>query len=120
MYRGDDRDFAFTITRNELPLTLTGAVVVFTARADIDDEEPTFTLSSADAEITIAADQTADKGEITVHVPADATSDFTEGVTLLCDIQVTEAGGSVFTWPEADTDESTLIRLKVRADVTHA
>lgn len=119
MYRGDDRDFPLTITSGGDPLALTGATVVFTAREAIDSETASFSLSSADGGITIAADQVVDTGEITVHVPASATEDFTDGLTLLCDVQVTN-GGVVFTWPEADADESTLIRLKVRLDVTHA
>lgn len=119
MYRGDDRDFPLTITKGAVTLTLTGAVVVFTARVAIDDVAASFSLTSADGGITIAADQVVDKGEITVHVPASATVAFTEGATLLCDVEVT-LGGDVFTWPEASDDGSTLIRLRVRQDVSHA
>jgi hypothetical protein len=116
MYRGDDRDFPFTITRGGLPLDLTAATCVFSATTDID-ETASFSLSSADGGITIAADQVADKGEVTVHIPASATVDFTDGATLLCDIETTIAG-DVFTWPEAVANQSALIRLKVRQDVT--
>ena len=117
LYRGDDRDFPFTITQGGLPLSLTGAVCIFTARTAIDATTATISLSSADGGITIATDQVADKGKITVHIPGSATSALTEGVTLLADVQTTIAG-DVFTWPEADSDQSTLIRLKVRMDVT--
>lgn len=119
MYRGDDRDFALTVTKAGVPLSLTAATVVFTAREAIDSADASFSLTSADSGITIAADQMTDPGEITVHVPASATEDFTEGLTLLCDVEVTIAG-KTFTWPEADADQSALIRLKVRSDVTHA
>lgn len=121
MYRGDDRDFPFTITKDGDPLDLTGATVVFTAREALDDDTATFELTSATVgEVTIDADQVTNPGDIVVHVPAAATSSFTEGVTLLCDVQVTDSGGKVFTWPEALEDSSALIRLKVRLDVTHA
>lgn len=121
MYRGDDRDFAFTVTKDGTPLSLTGATVVFTAREALDDTTATFDLSSATVgEITIDADQVTNPGDIIVHVPAAATSAFTDGVTLFCDVQVTDSGGEVFTWPEALADSSALIRLKVRLDVTHA
>lgn len=123
MYRGDDRDFPFTITKGGAALSLSGATVVFTAREAIDDVDPAFTLSSAVVagtgfEIDIAADQDVDKGEVIVHVPASATVDYTDGLTLFCDVEVTDADGKVFTYPEADDDQSALIRLKVRADVT--
>lgn len=119
MYRGDDRDFPLTITAGGAALDLTGATVVFTARSALTDTDATFSLSSAVVgEITIAADQVADKGEITVHVPASATEDVTG--TLLCDVEVTTSAGKVLTWPEATYTDSSLIRLKVRADVTHA
>lgn len=115
MYRGDDRDFPFTVTKGGTPLNLTGATVEFAAATAVG-ETPSFVLSSADGGITIAADQGTDPGEIVVHIPASATEDFTEGRTLLCDIQVTDSG-DVFTWPEPEDDQSTLIRLKVRADI---
>lgn len=119
MYRGDDRDFSLTITKAGTPLDLTTATVVFTAREAIDSDEAAFTVTSADSGIEIAADQETDPGEVVVHVPASATVDLTEGQTFLCDLEVT-IDGKVFTWPEADDDQSTLIRLKVRADITHS
>ncbi len=119
MYRGDDRDFALTVTKGGVPLDLTDADVTFTARTGIDATPATISLVSP-TEITILPDQTTtDTGKIVVHVPASATVDFTEGETLLADVQVV-IDSKVFTWPEADDDQSTLIRLKVRPDVTHA
>ena len=119
MYRGDEREFEITLTENDLPIDLTGAAVVFTARADLDDLEPTFTLTSVGGDIVINPDQVgAGKGKFTLTVPSTATIDLERGVTLLCDVEVT-IGGDVRTWPDADYGQSTLIRLKVRGDVTH-
>lgn len=121
MYRGDDRDFPFTITKGGVAYDLTTASVVFTAKlkADLDDAdaEAAFSLTSDEADITIDADQEENTGNIIVHVPATATVDLTDGTTYLCDVEVTD-GGLVFTWPEALEDQSALIRLKVRLDVT--
>ena len=117
MYRGDDKTFPFTLTQGGLPVDLTGAAIVFSARAALDDETPTLTLSEADGDITILPDQaTTGKGKITVTVPAADSVDL-DTVTYLADIQVT-LGGAVWTWPEPVYGESTLIRLRIKGDVT--
>lgn len=118
MYRGDDRDFEIALTENDLPINLTGASIVFTARADLDDVDPTFTLTTP-GDIVINPDQVgAGKGKFTLTVPASATIDLDRGLTLLCDVEVT-VGGNVRTWPDADYGQSTLIKLRLRGDVTH-
>lgn len=119
MYRGDDRDFAFTITAGGTPLALTGASIVFTARADIDDVEPAIYLTSTGGAIVPDADQVTNPGELVLSIPSTATEDIERNTTLLCDFQVT-VGGKVRTWPEAVFGESTLIRLRIRGDVSHA
>ena len=120
MYRGDDKDFAFTLTQDALPVDLTGAAIVFSGRAadDFDaDEAAAFTLSEADGDIDILTDQaTTGKGKVTVTIPADVSVDLLG--LYLCDVEVT-LGGEVWTWPEPAYGQSTLIRLKVKADVTH-
>lgn len=124
MYRGDDREFEIALTENDLPIDLTGAAIVFTARADLDDPDPAFSLSSTDGDIVINPDQVgAGKGKFTLTVPSAATIDLEpvepkRAITLLCDVEVT-VGGAVRTWPDADYGQSTLIRLRVRSDVTH-
>lgn len=118
MYRGDDQTFPFTLTQGGVAVDLTAATVVFSARAALDDETPTLTLSTTDGDITILPDQaTTGKGKITVTVPAADSIDL-DTVTYLADIQVTESGGAVWTWPEAVYGESTLIRLRIKGDVT--
>jgi hypothetical protein len=124
MYRGDDRDFSVTVTEGGLPLDLTGYSAIATFRADIDDETPTFVLDSsvvldAGFEIDIDPDQVTNKGELTLHVRAADTIDLERGVILLGDIQLTDGNGLIRTTPEASLTESTLIKLKIRADVTH-
>lgn len=118
MYRGDDKDFPFTITDGGLPVTMTGAVITFTAREALDDELPLFTLTTTDMEIAIDADQVVNKGKIVVSVASGETTDLETPKTLFCDVQYV-ISGVVRTWPEPDYGQSTLIRLKIRGDVTH-
>lgn len=115
MYRGDDKAFPFTLTQGGAAQTLTGASIVFSARKALDDETPALSLSTTDGDIVIAADQVADKGEVTVTIPATDSVDLLG--LYLCDIEVT-LGGNVWTWPEPVYGQSTLIRLRVKADVT--
>lgn len=117
MYRGDDRDFTFTVTEDGAPLDLTGASIVFTARADLDDAEPTIYLTGG--AIVPDADQTTNPGVLVLSIPSTATADIARNTTLLCDFEVT-IGGKVRTWPDAKFGESTLIRLRIRGDVSHA
>ena len=42
------------------------------------------------------------------------------GITLVCDLELTDGDGNIRTAPEPAWGHSTLIHLKVRADVTHA
>jgi hypothetical protein len=117
MYRGDDKTFPFTLTQGELPVDLTGASIAFTARTEIDATTASLSLTSVGGDITILPNQTTtDKGKITVTIPAADSVDLDPG-TYLADIQVTEADGDIWTWPEPDDDQSTLIRLKIRGDV---
>jgi len=118
MYRGDDQAFPLTITKDGAPLDLSAADLVFTARTSITATNPTFTLTSDVAGGIVVEDQMTDPGLITVTVPSTATSAFTEGTKLLCDVQVTIAG-AVSTWPEPKYSQGTLIHLRIRPDVTH-
>lgn len=128
MYRGDDRDFTVTVTEDDLPIDLTDYTVKSTFRlsSEIDDDTPTFILDSTVVlgtgfEIDIDPDQVgAGKGKITLHIRSADTSALDRGVTLLSDIELTDPDGNVRTAPEPSLDESTLIRLKIRGDVTHA
>lgn len=115
MYRGDDRDFPLTITSDGAPLDLTDAVVVFTARTTLDATTAQISLTSADDGITIDPDQTTNAGKLIVHVPSASTADFAG--TLLADLQITDVDDKILTWPEAAEAGSTLIHLKVRANV---
>ena len=119
MYRGDDQDFRFTITQGATPLDLTGATISFTARAALDDVTPTISLTSGAGDIVPDADQTTNPGDLVLSIPSSATADIDPNTTLVCDFEVT-LGGKVHTWPEPSYGDSTLIRLRIRGDVTHA
>lgn len=121
MYRGDDRSWEVTLTVDGEPVDLTGADITFTAREALDDEEPVLVLTSNDGDITIDPDQTTDgKGKLVLAIGAEATEDLERGTTLLCDFEVTDLEGLKRTWPEAVYGQSTLIRLRIKGDVTHA
>ena len=118
MYRGDDATFAFTLTQGGVAVDLTGAAIVFSARAELTDVAPLVTLTEADGDITILPDQTTTgKGKITLKVPHAVSVDLDVG-TYFADFEVTETDGDVWTWPEPTFDDSTLIRFRVKADVT--
>lgn len=119
MYRGDDRDFTFTLTEDDAPLDLTAATIVFTGRKTIDDVEPTLYLTSTGGAIVPDADQTANPGVLVLSIPASATVDLERNTTLLCDFEVT-IGGKVRTWPDALFGQANLIRLRIRGDISHA
>lgn len=117
MYRGDDAIFPFTLTQGGVAVDLTGAAIVFSARvaADFAVDEAAPLIVSA----TILPDQaTTGKGKITVTIPSADSIDLATGL-YLCDVQVTLAG-DVWTWPEPVYGQSTLIRLRIKADVSHA
>jgi hypothetical protein len=124
MYRGDDRDFELALTEGGQAIDLTDYTIIFTARADIDDAEPVFALSSTVAyesgfQIDIDPDQVgAGKGKLILHILSADTIDLDRNVTLLCDIELTDPDGHVRTAPEPSLTQSTLIRLKIRGDVT--
>lgn len=119
MYRGDDHDFTFTLTSGGTEIDLTTASIVFTGRVAIDDVEPTLYLTSTDGDIVPDADQTTNPGLLVLTVPASATLALERNTTLLCDFEVTDAG-KVTTWPEPLFGQTTLIKLRIRGDITHA
>lgn len=126
MYRGDDRAFPLTLTEGGTAIDLTGYTLKFTCRTGIDETDEAISLSSdvaygAGFEIDIDPDQTTTgAGKVILNIPGSATSTLERGTTLVCDIELTDPDGFVRTAPEPDLDQSTLIKLKVRADVTHA
>lgn len=120
MYRGDDATFPFTLTQGGLPVDLTTATaIVFSGRlaADFDaDEAPAFAIDLSSGVTRLANQDTTGKGKVTVKIPDTVSVDLELG-KYLCDIQVTL--GDIWTWPEPVYGQSTLIRLRVKADVTH-
>ena len=123
MYRGDDATFAFTLTQGGVAVDLTGATIVFSGRPASEfeetDEDAVAPLIVSGSDVTILPDQaTTGKGKITVHV-TDTVSAALETGKYLCDVEVTLAS-LIWTWPEPVYGESTLIRLRIKPDVTHA
>lgn len=120
MYRGDDATFAFTLTQGGVAVDLTAATsIAFSGRvaADFDeDEAPAFTVTLADGVTKVADQPGVGKGKITVKVQDTVSVDLEPGL-YLCDVQVTMT--DIWTWPEPVYGVSTLIRLRIKADVTH-
>lgn len=119
MYRGDDRSWDFVLTEEDAPVDLTSATVAFSCRTDIDDAAPTLSYTSPAGGIVIDPDQVTNKGKVTLTIPSADTEAIARNTTLLCDLQVTN-GGVTRTWPEAVYGQSTLIRLRIKGDITHA
>lgn len=123
MYRGDDTAFPFTLTQGGLPVDLTDWTLLFSATTDIDGAA-LFVRSSevaygAGFEIDIdPAQTTTGKGKIVVNIESANTVDLARNTLLLCDIEGTDDDGLIHTFPEPSTDQSTLIRLRIRGDVT--
>jgi hypothetical protein len=119
MDRGVDRSWDFTLTKDDVAVDLTGATIAFSCRtkAGFDTGAATLALTSPTA-IVIDPDQVTNKGQLTLNIAAADTVDLDRNITLLCDFQVTDSGGDVRTWPEALYGESTLIRLRIKGDVT--
>lgn len=120
MYRGDDRSWDFTLTKDEVAVDLTGATIAFTCRTkdDFDTDPPLLALTSATSAIVIDADQVTNAGQLTLNIAAADTLEIDRNTTMLCDFEVTDASGDVRTWPEAVYGESTLIKLRIKGDVT--
>ena len=116
MYRGDDATFPFTLTQGGVAVDLTGYTVTFSGRvaADfaVDEVAPIIVVAS------LAADQPGvGKGKVTVAIP-DTVSVLLAPGLYLCDLSAV-SGSTVWTWPEPVYGQSTLIRLRIKADVGH-
>lgn len=117
MYRGDDAVFPFTLTQGGVAVDLTGYTVTFSARLAAD-----FAVDEV-APVIVTAAQAADqpgvgKGKVTVTIP-DTVSVLLAPGLYLCDLSADKAG-LIWTWPEPIYGQSTLIRLRIKADVGHA
>jgi len=81
-----------------------------------EDEAAAFAITLSDGVTRLPDQSTTGKGKITVKIPDTVSVDLEPGL-YLCDIEVTMT--DVWTWPEPVYGDSSLIRLKVKADVTH-
>lgn len=90
MFRGDDREFTFTLTEDGGPMDLTGADVRFTAKSNVSRDDDAAAISkSTVAGVAIDADPTT--GICVVTVNAADTEDL-GGTVLEYDLQVTRGG----------------------------
>lgn len=91
MFRGDDRDFTFTLTEDGAPMDLTGADVRFTAKGNvsIDDDGAQIAKSTVDGGVAIDPDPTTGVCVVTVDA---ADTELLGGAVLEYDVQVTRGG----------------------------
>ena len=96
MYRGDSLRLNMAITRDLLPVDLTGATIRMTAKHawTDDDSAAVFQVSTPSSGIVIT---NVALGLAEVNVPAAETLAFTVMTTLVYDIQLTESVGIVTT-----------------------
>ena len=93
MFRGDDREFTFTLTEDGGPLDLTGAGIRFTAKRErTDDDTAAVIAKTVGAGITIDADPLS--GVCVLAIAATDTSGLGGTIILPFDLQVTRGGTS--------------------------
>lgn len=91
MYRGDDREFTFTLTEDGGPMDLTGASLRFTAKRAASDADLVAVITKTTASgIVTDADPTTGIAVATVAM-ADTTA-LNRTTTLVWDLQVTRGG----------------------------
>ena len=107
---GDDVALDVAITRDGVPLDLTGATLWFTMKtsADLDDNHATVQLTIGDG-ITIVD---AEAGTASVLLSRTITNDLVVGTTYLTDLQVKDAAGLVSTAASG--------KVRVRQQITRA
>lgn len=93
LIRGDTATFAFALVRGGRPVPLTGAAIRFTAKRSLADGDAVFTKTIDDG-LTVTD---AEGGRIDVTFNAPDTRDLDAPLTLVWDLEVTEAGGTVST-----------------------
>lgn len=94
---GDTIALQVTLSRNGVPIDLTGATLWFTAKDDLDDLDADAVFQKKTGGLGIAV-TSAVNGQATVTIPpADTASLVNEPQTLECDVQLLEADGTLTT-----------------------
>jgi len=93
--RGNDASYKVTIRdANNLPVDLTGASLMFTAKKLPSDTEGQAVIAKA---LTIAVDQVTNKGQATLLILSADTVGLAAPVSLWYDIQLTDGMGNIST-----------------------
>lgn len=111
MYRGDDESFSVTVTDGGAVVDLTGCVLRFTAKRDVDDADEDAVIAKTSAipgQLDIDDDPTT--GIALINIDAEDTSDLTRGTVLAWDLQVTDTDDQVRTLDSGN--------LRIIVDVT--
>lgn len=113
MYRGDSLVLDVMVLQGGSPADLTGATVWFTAKRNLTDPDVDAVIQvESPTDITIF-DQTTNRGQAQVNVPASVTAVLTEQqLQLFYDVQIKFATGRV-----ATVDFGTLV---ITPDVTQS
>jgi hypothetical protein len=103
LIRGDDEEIGFKIFEPgedpedplATPQNLSGCTIRFSAKRDLSDASPLITKSSTNpAQISI---DNASEGEGTIYIAAADLVGQTYETVLICDVEVTDAGGKRYT-----------------------
>lgn len=95
MYRGNDRVFELTVTRDNKPVNLTGASLRFVARGSVKaDSLALVTKTTANGGILITD---AVNGQVQISVDSVDTADLYAPTALHYDVELEEANGRIST-----------------------
>lgn len=110
-YRGDTQAWTVVVTKDALPVDLTGATLTMTAKRSYAASTTVFTRTTGGQGVVIDADQTVNKGKAVIKLATTSTSLLpADKSTLRYDIQVITAGGDTWTVSAG--------QLTVKPDVT--
>jgi hypothetical protein len=97
MVRGDTLEFTATFTRGGLPVDLSNATIIVTAKLDEEDsdDDAIFQIGNSGALTGVVIDDNPLLGKAYMTVPPEATAYpvITEVSVLVLDIELTEANG---------------------------
>lgn len=97
-FRGDTTEWDILVAKDGIPVDLTGATVVMTAKRGFAYPTPVFQRATGGLGIVIDPDQETNPGKCTVKLAPTSTSDLAADTTSLrYDVQVTTAGGDHLT-----------------------
>lgn len=121
LWRGDEPEWQFVLSKGGAAVDLTGATVEFTCRVGSESGALALNYSkteggAGDAEVTFPD---ASNGKVTVQPDAADTDDLDSDNSYVWDLEVTTAGGEVITYPRDSAGDPVVGTLVVTEDITY-